>query len=33
MTLDDKGAVSHRARAFRDLARWLKSARPDAHSD
>jgi XTP/dITP diphosphohydrolase len=33
MTLADKGAVSHRARAFRDLARWLKSARPDAHSD
>jgi XTP/dITP diphosphohydrolase len=25
MTLDDKGAVSHRARAFRDLARWLAS--------
>ena len=28
MTLDDKGAVSHRARAFRDLARWLTTARP-----
>jgi XTP/dITP diphosphohydrolase len=24
MTLDDKAAVSHRARAFRDLARWLR---------
>jgi XTP/dITP diphosphohydrolase len=25
MTLDDKCAVSHRARAFRDFARWLAS--------
>ena len=25
MTLDDNGAVSHRARAFRDLTRWLRS--------
>jgi XTP/dITP diphosphohydrolase len=25
LTLDEKSAVSHRARAFRDLARWLKS--------
>lgn len=25
MTLDDKAAVSHRARAFRDLTRWLRS--------
>jgi XTP/dITP diphosphohydrolase len=27
MTLDDKSAVSHRARAFRDMARWLPAAR------
>jgi inosine/xanthosine triphosphate pyrophosphatase family protein len=26
MALDDKSAVSHRARAFRDLARWLTAA-------
>jgi XTP/dITP diphosphohydrolase len=25
MTLEDKGAVSHRARAFRDFARWFRS--------
>jgi XTP/dITP diphosphohydrolase len=31
MTLEDKSAVSHRARAFRDLARWLASdRRPEA---
>jgi XTP/dITP diphosphohydrolase len=24
LTLDEKTAVSHRARAFRDLARWLR---------
>jgi XTP/dITP diphosphohydrolase len=27
MTLDDKSAVSHRARAFRDMARWLPATR------
>lgn len=27
MTLDDKCAVSHRARAFRDVARWLRHDR------
>jgi XTP/dITP diphosphohydrolase len=26
MTLEDKSAVSHRARAFRDLARWLHTS-------
>jgi len=25
MTMDDKAAVSHRARAFRDLVRWLRT--------
>ena len=25
LTIDEKNAVSHRARAFRDLARWLRS--------
>ncbi len=28
LTIDEKCAVSHRARAFRDLARWLRSERP-----
>ena len=28
MTIDEKGVVSHRARAFRDFARWLRVAPP-----
>jgi XTP/dITP diphosphohydrolase len=28
LTNEEKAAVSHRARAFRDLARWLRSERP-----
>ena len=27
MTLEEKSAVSHRARAFRDFARWLANSR------
>jgi XTP/dITP diphosphohydrolase len=32
LTLDEKTAVSHRARAFRDLARWLHDIGPPAPS-
>ena len=31
LTLDEKSIVSHRARAFRDLARWLRANNPPAN--
>ena len=31
LTLDEKSIVSHRARAFRDLARWLRAGNPPAN--
>jgi XTP/dITP diphosphohydrolase len=30
MTIDEKGIVSHRARAFRDFARWLSAFSPQS---